>query len=112
MKRLRLELFSQSTSPSEKDKLALISYDYDTHSVSYEAYLSAKATVAKNTMPSVPNFETACISPARQEVISPTPYQSSNYKSNTGELFISSRYAKQPKGTVLRLRDGTKITFV
>ncbi|PKY60065.1 hypothetical protein RhiirA4_483332 [Rhizophagus irregularis] len=112
MKRLRLELFSQSTSHSEKDKLALISYDYDTHSVSYEAYLSAKATVAKNTMPSVPNFETACISPARQEVISPTPYQSSNYKSNTGELFISSRYAKQPKGTVLRLRDGTKITFV
>jgi hypothetical protein len=33
-------------------------------------------------------------------------------KSNTRELFISSRYAKQPKGTVLRLKDGTKIMVV
>ena len=32
-------------------------------------------------------------------------------KSNTNELFISSQYAKQPKGTVLRLRDGTVITI-
>ncbi|CAB4429010.1 unnamed protein product [Rhizophagus irregularis] len=43
--RLCLELFSQSTSHSEKDKLASVSYDYDTRSVSYEAYLSAKATI-------------------------------------------------------------------
>jgi hypothetical protein len=81
-------------------------------------------TIADNTMPSVPNFKPACISPTRQEMISPTSYQSSNCKSNTSEIFISSRYAKQsnllpsinnlnqPKGTALRLRDGTKITFV
>jgi len=69
--RLRLELFSQSTSHSEKDKLALISYDYDTRSISYEAYLLTKATMAKNTMPSAPNFEPACILPARQEIVSP-----------------------------------------
>jgi len=37
------------------------------------------ATVRKNTMPSIPNFEPACISPARQENILPTSYQSSNY---------------------------------
>ena len=89
--RLRLELFSKSTSHSEKDKLASISYNNDTRSVSYEAYLSAKATIAKNTMLSAPKFEPACISPARQEVISPTSYQSSNCKSDTGEIFISSQ---------------------
>ncbi|CAB5204879.1 unnamed protein product [Rhizophagus irregularis] len=60
--RLRLELFSQSTSDSENDKLASVSYDYDTRSVSYEAYLSAKATIAENTMPSAPKFKPACIS--------------------------------------------------
>src|SRR6185437_1253115 len=85
LNRLRLELFSQSTSHSEKDKSASISYDNDTRSVSYEAYLSAKATIAKNTMLSTPKFEPACISPARQEVILPTSYQSSNCKSDTGE---------------------------
>ncbi|CAB4419703.1 unnamed protein product [Rhizophagus irregularis] len=46
--RLHLELFSQSTSDSEKDKL--VSVSYDTRSVSYETYLSAKATIAENTM--------------------------------------------------------------
>ena len=51
LNRLCLELFSQSTSHSEKDKMALISYNYDTGSVSYEAYLSAKATIAENTLP-------------------------------------------------------------
>ncbi|RIA87203.1 hypothetical protein C1645_828137 [Glomus cerebriforme] len=50
-------------------------------------------------MPSAPNFEPACISLARQEMISPTSYQLSNCGSNTSEIFISSRYAKQPKGT-------------
>ena len=63
--RLRLELFSQSTSHSEKDKLASISYDYDTRTILYEAYAQAKATIAENTMPSAPNFEPACISPTR-----------------------------------------------
>ena len=64
MNHLHLELFSQSTSHSEKDKLASISYNYDTHSVSYEAYLLAKATIAKNTMP-------AYISNVGQKVILP-----------------------------------------
>ncbi len=112
--RLHLEVFSQSTSHSEKDKLASVSYDYDNRSVSYEAYLSAKATIAENTMPSATNFEPACISvtSGNQEMVSPNSYQSSNYKSDTGELFISSQYAKQPKGTILRLRDGRVITVV
>jgi len=63
-------------------------------------------------MPNAPNFEPACISTARQEMISPTSYQSSNCKSDTGEIFISSWYANQLKSTVLRLRDGTKVTIV
>ena len=46
--------------------MASISYNYDTRSVSYEAYLSAKATIAENTMPSATKFEPACISPTRQ----------------------------------------------
>ena len=94
--RLRLELFSQSTSHSEKDKLASVSYDHDANFIaSYENYAQSKATVAKNTMPSAPNFEPAYILPARQEMVSPTSYQSSNCKSNTSEIFISSLYAKQ-----------------
>ena len=69
--RLRLELFSQSTSHSEKDKLASISYDHDGNfTASYKNYAQSKATVAKNTMPSAPNFEPACISPTRQRSIS------------------------------------------
>jgi hypothetical protein len=47
MKRLQLKLSSQSTSHSEKNKLVLVSYNYDTRSISYEAYLSAKVTVVK-----------------------------------------------------------------
>jgi len=109
LNRLRLELFSPSTSHLEKDKLASISYDYDARSVSYEAYLSAKVTMVENTMPSAPNFEPAYIG---QEMISPTSYQSSNCRSDTGKLFISSLHVKQPKGTVLRLGDGTEITVV
>jgi hypothetical protein len=50
---LRLELFSQSTSHSEKDKLALVSYDHDSNfTASYENYAQSKANIAKNTMPS------------------------------------------------------------
>ncbi|RIA84660.1 hypothetical protein C1645_831915 [Glomus cerebriforme] len=117
MKRLQLELFSQSTSHSEKDKLASVSYDGGSGLADYETYLLAKATVAKNTMPSAPNFEPACISPARQEVVLPTPYQSLDPKGTTSKIFISSQYAKQnnllasTKGTVLRLRDGTKRAY-
>ncbi|PKC51588.1 hypothetical protein RhiirA1_483412 [Rhizophagus irregularis] len=71
--------------------------------------------------------------PARQEMISPTSYQSLNCKSNTSEIFILSLYAKQnnllgplpyaPSARTLssinhlnqptlRLKDGTKITIV
>ncbi|PKC57881.1 hypothetical protein RhiirA1_471814 [Rhizophagus irregularis] len=118
LERLHLKLFFQSTSHSEKDKLASISYDYDTCTILYEAYAQAKVTIAENTMPSASNFEPACISSIRQKMISPTSYQSSNCKSNTSEIFISSQYAKQnnllpfTKGTVLKLRDGTKVTIV
>ncbi|GES77207.1 hypothetical protein GLOIN_2v1511279 [Rhizophagus clarus] len=69
--RLRLELFSQSTLHSEKDKLVSVSYDLDARSTSYESYRQIKATMAKDTMPSAPNFEPTCISPARQEMVSP-----------------------------------------
>ena len=120
--RLRLELFSQSTSHSEKDKLASVSYDHDANFIaSYENYAQSKATVAKNTMPSAPDLNPFRVSPARQEMVSPTSYQSSNCKSNTSEIFISSRYAKQNNllpsinnlnQPALRLKDGTKITFV
>jgi hypothetical protein len=112
---LHLELFSQSTSPSEKDKLASILYDHDPGlTSSYEAYAQSKATVEKNTMPSASNFEPACISvtSGNQGMISPTSYQSSNCRSDTGKLFISFWYVKQPKGTVLRLEDGIEITVV
>src|SRR5204862_5537533 len=78
LNRLCLELFSPSTSHSEKDKLASISYDYDDRSVSYEAYLSAKATIAENTMPSAPNFEPACITNAGQKMVSPISVTNSN----------------------------------
>src|SRR2546423_12668951 len=65
--RLRLELFSQSTSHSKKDKLASVSYDHDGNfTASYKNYAQSKATVAKNTMPSASKFESAYISPARQ----------------------------------------------
>ena len=87
-------------------------YDYDSRSTSYETYRQVKATMAKDTMPSAPNFEPAYIPPARQEMVLPISHQSTNYKSDTGKLFISSLYAKQPKGTMLRLRDGRVLTVV
>ena len=115
----RLELFFQSTLHSEKNKLASVSYDYNANFIaSYENYAQSKATVAKNTMPSAPDLNPFRVSPARQEMVSPTSYQSSNCKSNTSKIFISSQYAKQnnllpsTKGTVLKLRDGTKVTIV
>ncbi|GBC12506.2 hypothetical protein GLOIN_2v1707112 [Rhizophagus irregularis DAOM 181602=DAOM 197198] len=121
IKRLQLELASQSFSHSEKDKLASVSYDHDACLTSYETYKQDKMTIAENIMPSAPSFEPAYISPARQEMVSPISHQSSNSKSNTSEIFISSRYAKQNNllpsidhlnQPALRLRDGTKITFV
>ncbi|RGB21633.1 hypothetical protein C1646_777611 [Rhizophagus diaphanus] len=63
---LRLELFFQSSLHLEKDKLVLISYNYDTRTILYEAYAQIKATIAENTMPSAIKFEPACISPIRQ----------------------------------------------
>src|SRR5436190_7512141 len=91
--RLRLELFSQSTPYSEKDKLASVSYDIDGNfTVSYENYAQSKA---KDTMPNAPNFEPAYISPTSQETILPTSYQSSAPNETISEIFISSRYAKQ-----------------
>ncbi|GES96036.1 hypothetical protein GLOIN_2v1834454 [Rhizophagus clarus] len=123
--RLRLELFSQSTLHSEKDKLASVSYDLDARSTGYETYTQVKTTIVENTMmPSAPNFEPAYIPPSGQEMVSPISRQSSNSKSNISEIFISSRYAKQNnllpsidhlnrnRVPVLRLSDGTKITFV
>ncbi|CAB4424642.1 unnamed protein product [Rhizophagus irregularis] len=123
--RLQLELSSQSTPHSEKDKLASISYDIDGNfTASYENYAQSKV---KDTMPNAPNFEPAYISPTRQETILPTSYQSSSPSQRrseqgiTSEIFISSRYAKQNNllpsidhlnQPALRLRDGTKITFV
>jgi hypothetical protein len=95
--RLRLELFSQSTPHSEKDKLASVSYDYDARTIGYETYKQVKMTIAENIMPSAPNFKPAYIpvTSGNQEMVSPVSYQSSNSKSNTSEIFISSRYAKQ-----------------
>ncbi|PKY58358.1 hypothetical protein RhiirA4_512204 [Rhizophagus irregularis] len=95
-------------------------YDYISYSKHKRRQLSDRLAIARNKiqcnyiMPSAPNFEPACISitSGNQEVISPTSYQSSNCRSNIGKLFISSQYVKQPKGTVLRLGDGTEITVV
>ncbi|RGB24037.1 hypothetical protein C1646_821817 [Rhizophagus diaphanus] len=104
-----------------KDKLASISYDYDTRTIGYETYKQDKITIAGNIMPSAPSFEPAYIPPARQKMVLPISHQSSNFKSNTSEIFISSWYAKQNNllpsinylnQPALRLRDGTKITFV
>ncbi|CAB4478969.1 hypothetical protein RhiirA1_455156 [Rhizophagus irregularis] len=87
----------------------------------YSCFKAETATMAKNTMPSAPNFEPACILTTRQEMISPTSYQSSNCKSNTSEIFILSLYAKQNNllpsinylnQPALRLKDGTKTMIV
>ncbi|PKY32565.1 hypothetical protein RhiirB3_450839 [Rhizophagus irregularis] len=93
-------------------------YENDKVHTSYENYAQSKA---KDTMPSAPSFDPTYIPPARQEMVSPISHQSSNSKSNTSEIFISSWYAKQNNllpsinnhnQPALRLRDGTKITFV
>ena len=72
--RLHLELFSQSTLHSEKDKLASVSYDLDARSTSYETYRQVKATMVKNTIPSAPDLNPFRVSPARQEMVSPISY--------------------------------------
>ncbi|RIA90978.1 hypothetical protein C1645_822647 [Glomus cerebriforme] len=59
MKRFQLELLSQSTPHSEKNKLASVSYYHDVRLTGYEIFAQSKATIAKNTMPSAPNFEPA-----------------------------------------------------
>ncbi|PKB97807.1 hypothetical protein RhiirA5_432465 [Rhizophagus irregularis] len=102
-------------------------YDYISYSKYKRRQLSDRLAVARNKiqcnyiMPSAPNFEPAYISPARQEMIPPTSYQSSNCKSDTSEIFISSWYVKQNNllpsinhlnQLTLRLKDGTKIMIV
>ncbi|PKC58483.1 hypothetical protein RhiirA1_470904 [Rhizophagus irregularis] len=93
-------------------------YDYISYSKHKRCQLSDRLAIARNKiqcnyiMSSAPNFEPAYISPAKQEMISLTSYQLSNCKSDTGGIFILSQYAKQPKGTMLRLRDGRVITVV
>jgi hypothetical protein len=76
---------------------------------------------SKVIIPNTSNFEPACISPARQEMVSPTSYQSSNCKNNTSEIFILSLYAKQNNllpsinhlnQLVLKLYEETEITIV
>jgi hypothetical protein len=119
--RLRLELFSQSTSHSEKDKLASVSYNHDGNfTASYENYAQSKANIAKNTMPSaLERYPMQCNASAPE--IRNLRNNRSNCKSNTSEIFISSQYAKQNNllpsinnlnQPALRLKDGTKITFV
>ena len=122
LKRLQLELSFQSIPHSEKDKLALVSYD--NHTNGYGTYVQTKLTIAKDTTPSTSNFELFRVLPARQEMVSLTSDQSPASKGNTGEIFISSRYAKQnnllpsinylnqPKGAMLRLRNGVEITII
>ncbi|RGB31391.1 hypothetical protein C1646_764130 [Rhizophagus diaphanus] len=92
--RLQLELLSQSTLHSEKDKLASISYDIDGNfTASYKNYAQSKA---KDTMPNALNFKPTYILPIRQETILPTSYQSSSPSQRrlkqgiTSEIFISS----------------------
>jgi hypothetical protein len=72
-------------------------------------------------MPSALNFKPAYIPPARQETILLTSYQSSAPNETISEIFISSRYTKQNNllpfidhlnQPTLRLKNGTKITFV
>lgn len=41
---------------------------------------STKATIAKNTTPSAPNFESACISNAEQKIVSTISYHMLNQK--------------------------------
>src|SRR6266542_1413033 len=74
MKRLQLELLSQSIPHSEKDKLALVSYDHDACLTDYKIYAQSKATIAKNTMP-------AYISNARQRMVSPISHYVLNQRS-------------------------------
>ena len=72
--RLCLELFSQSTSHSEKDKLASVSYDHDVRLTDYKIYVQSKATIAKNTMP-------AYISNVGQRMVLPISHHVLNQRS-------------------------------
>ena len=61
--------------------MASVSYDHDANLASYENYAQSKATVGKNTMPSAPNFEPACILPVRQEMVLSISHHVLNQKS-------------------------------
>uniref|UniRef100_U9UYQ7 Uncharacterized protein n=1 Tax=Rhizophagus irregularis (strain DAOM 181602 / DAOM 197198 / MUCL 43194) TaxID=747089 RepID=U9UYQ7_RHIID len=67
---------------SEKNKLVLILYNYDTHTILYKAYYAqTNATIAENTMLSAPKFEPACIINARQKMSLPISHHVLNQKS-------------------------------
>jgi len=83
MKCLQLELLSQSIPHSEKDKLASITYNYDTCLISYEAYLLVKTIMVKNTMPNASNFEPACNSNVGQKMVLPISHHVLNQRSET-----------------------------
>ena len=104
--------------------MASVSYDHNARLTGYKIYAQSKASI-----PTAPNFEPACnsVTSGNPEMGSPTSYQSSSPSQRrseqgiTSEIFISSRYAKQNNllpsinnhnQPALRLRDGTKITFV
>ena|SRR6266545_58459 len=74
MKRLQLELLSQSIPYLEKDKLASVSYDHDARLTDYKIYAQSKATIAKNTMP-------AYISNVGQKMVSPISHHVLNQRS-------------------------------
>src|SRR6266498_5523331 len=74
MKRLQLELLSQSIPHSEKDKLASVSYDYNARLTDYKIYAQSKATIAKNIMP-------AYISNAGQKMVSSISHHVLNQRS-------------------------------
>ena len=83
---------------------------------SYENYAQSKANIAKNTMPNALErypMQRSASAPDIRNLWN----DRSNCKSNTSEIFISSRYAKQNNllpsinnlnQPALRLRDGTK----
>ena len=93
----------------------------------YSCFKTETTTIAKNTIPGAPNFEPACNSSIRHEIISPTSYQSSGSsqrrsgQGTSNKIFISSLYAKQNNllpsinhlnQPSLRFKDGTIVTIV
>src|SRR6266542_574097 len=74
MKRLQLELLSQSIPHLEKDKLASVLYDHDACLTDYKIYAQPTAIISKNTMP-------ACNSNAGQKMVLPISHHVLNQRS-------------------------------